>query len=98
MIFCAKFYFSVQMVTMAIRNANPAGCSQCLSFPHCQYSASLDLDTFPEIFLSAIIGNYDCEKGLLTFWGNNLAFIAYSLGRDVSFDRYRENAGYASFQ
>ena len=24
----------------------------------------LDLDIFPEIFLSAIIGNYHCEKGL----------------------------------
>ena len=24
-------------------------CSECLSFPHCQYTASLDLDTFPEI-------------------------------------------------
>ena len=29
------------------------------------YTSSLDLDTFPEIFRSAIIGNYDCEKGLL---------------------------------
>ena len=42
------------------------GLSKCLSFPYCQYTASLDLDTFPEIFLSAIIGSYDCEKGLLT--------------------------------
>ena len=41
------------------------GCSECLSFPHCQYTASLDLDTFPEIFRSAIIGKYDFEKGLL---------------------------------
>ena len=40
------------------------GCSQCLSFPHCRYTASLDLDIFPEIFRSAIIGNYDCEMGL----------------------------------
>ena len=40
------------------------GCSECLSFSHCQYTASLDLDTFPEILRSAIIGNYDCEKGL----------------------------------
>ena len=40
-------------------------CSECLSFPHCQYTASPDLDTFPEIFRSAIIGNYDCEKGEL---------------------------------
>ena len=39
------------------------GCSECLSFPHCQYTA--DLDTFQEIFRSEIIGNYDCEKGLL---------------------------------
>ena len=39
------------------------GCSQYLSFPNCQYIASLDLDTFPEIFRSAIIRNYDCEKG-----------------------------------
>ena len=39
------------------------GRSECLSFPHCQYTASLDLATFPEIFRSAIIGNYDCEKG-----------------------------------
>ena len=39
-------------------------CSECLSFPHCQYTASLDLDTIPEIFRSAIIGNYDWEKGL----------------------------------
>ena len=39
------------------------GCSECLSFPHCQYTASLDLDTFQEIFRAAIIGNYDCEKG-----------------------------------
>ena len=31
------------------------GCSECLSFPHCQYTASLDLDTFQEIFL---LGNY----------------------------------------
>ena len=38
------------------------GCSECLSFLHCQYTASLDLDTFPEIYRSAIIGNYDCEK------------------------------------
>ena len=45
------------------------GCSECLSFPHCQYTVSLDLDTFPEIFGSAIIGNYDCEKGLLGFDG-----------------------------
>ena len=30
-----------------------------------EYTASLELDTFPEIFRSAIIGNYDCEKGLL---------------------------------
>ena len=43
-------------------------CSECLSFPHCQYTASLDLDTFPEIFRSAITGNYDCEKGLLAAW------------------------------
>ena len=41
------------------------GCSEYLSFPHCQYTASLDLDTFPEVFRSAIIGNYDCKKGLL---------------------------------
>ena len=41
------------------------GCSKCLSLPHCQYTASLDLDTFLEIFRSAFIGNYDCEKGLL---------------------------------
>ena len=27
------------------------------------YTASLDLDAFPEIFRSAIIGNYDCENG-----------------------------------
>ena len=27
------------------------------------YTASLDLDSFPEIFRSAIIGNYDWEKG-----------------------------------
>ena len=42
------------------------GCSECFSFPHCQYTASLDLDTFSEIFRSTIIGNYDCEKGLLS--------------------------------
>ena len=41
-------------------------CSKCLSFPHCQYTASLDLDTYPKIFRSAIIGNYDCEKGLFS--------------------------------
>ena len=33
-------------------------------FPHCQYTANLDLDTFLEIFRSAIIGNHDCGKGL----------------------------------
>ena len=43
------------------------GCSECLSFPHCQYTARRDFDTFPEVLLSANIGNYDCEKGLL-FW------------------------------
>ena len=41
------------------------GCSKCLSIPHCQYTASLDLDTFLEVFRSGITGNYDCEKGLL---------------------------------
>ena len=44
-------------------------CSECLSFPHYQYTASLNLDTFQESFCSAIIGNYDCEKGL--FWNNS---------------------------
>ena len=40
-------------------------CSECLSFSHCQYIASPDLDTFSENFRSAIFGKYDCEKGLL---------------------------------
>ena len=51
------------------------GCSECLSFPHCQYTDSLDLDTFPEDFRSAIIGNYDCEKGLLHGGGSGLRLI-----------------------
>ena len=42
------------------------GWSECLSFPHCQFTGSLDPDIFPEIFRSAIIGTYDWEKGLLT--------------------------------
>ena len=41
------------------------GNSECRSFPHCQYIASLNLDAFPEIFRTAIIENFDCEKGLL---------------------------------
>ena len=43
-----------------------AGCSECLLFPHCQYTASLNFDTFPESFRSTIIGNYVCGKGLLS--------------------------------
>ena len=45
------------------------GCER-LSFQHCQYTDSLNLYiTFPEIFRSAIIGNYDCEKGLFFYNG-----------------------------
>ena len=43
------------------------GYSEYFSFPHFQYIASLDLDTFPETFCSAFIGKYDCEKGLFFF-------------------------------
>ena len=55
-----------------------AGNSECLSFPHCQYTASLDLDTFLEIFHSAIVGNFDCEKCLLKVIITSLRFILES--------------------
>ena len=42
-----------------------SGSQDSAGFLHCQYTASLDLYTFSEIFRSAIIGNYNCEKGLL---------------------------------
>ena len=64
-------FLGIRTWIYASRDAAPenpeffTGCSECLSFPHCQYTASLDLHTFPEIFRSAITGNYDCEKGLL---------------------------------
>ena len=47
----------------------------------CQYTASLDLDIFPENFRSAIIGNYDCVKDLfaLESGSDQVSDLGYSL-------------------
>ena len=69
--------------------------------PHCKYTAILDLDTFPEIFRSAIIGNYDYEKGLLLLFldifysvdsrnpRNSLKYFEISIPRNIRFAELR---------